>query len=482
MESRSSDLDDLLRPGAVDVLTLTDLPRRADERIDLDRLHEGLGGTLLESVPSSPATGRYSYVVAHTRGRLTYRRTRCELELGAGRKLRLSNDPLTAMADVFDSAGLVPDGDRSGLPPLSGGAVGAWSYDLGRTIEVVPEWAVGDPDALLADLLLADVVVAIDHDGEVAHLIRRPLGDATDLPDDVTITSLAKAAIVPKFATAIGTRVVTSLPRARYLQAVSDVLEHIAAGDVFQVNLTQQLAGPWASGVAALFRALRQHSPAPFAACHVTADGEGIASISPETYLHAAGRQVTTRPIKGTRPRSDDLLRDLALKRELAGSAKDRAENVMVVDMERNDLGRVCAPGSVRVPDLLSLEGHPTVWQLVSTVTGQLLPTASYVDLLRATFPCGSITGTPKIEAMTVIEELEPVRRSWYCGAVGFVAPGAMSTSVAIRTATLRDGVARYGAGGGIVADSVPEEEYEESLDKAAAFLRALSAHRGALS
>jgi para-aminobenzoate synthetase component 1 len=382
------------------------------------------------------------------------------------------------MADVFDAAGLVPDGDRSGLPPLSGGAVGAWSYDLGRTIEVVPERAVGDNGALLTDLLLADVVVAVDHDDEVAHLIRRPLGDATDLPDDVTITLLAKAAVVRQIAAPAGTPIVASLARDRYLQAVREVLEHIAAGDVFQVNLTQQLVGPWASGVTALFRALRQHSPAPFAACHVTADGEGIASISPETYLHAVGRQVTTRPIKGTRPRSDDLLRDLALKRELAGSAKDRAENVMVVDMERNDLGRVCVPGSVRVPDLLSVEGHPTVWQLVSTVTGQLLPTASYVDLIRATFPCGSITGTPKIEAMKVIEELEPVRRSWYCGAVGFVAAGAMSTSVAIRTATLIEGVARYGAGGGIVADSVPEDEYEESLDKAAAFLRAVGADR----
>lgn len=481
MDTTARDLDALLAVGAVDVQTLPDLPRRSDGRIDLDRLQVGLGTSLLESVPASPAAGRYSYVVAHARGRLGCWQDRSVLDLGDGDRLRIADDPFVAMRLVFDAVRLRPDGDRSGLPPFFGGAVGAWSYDLGRVIEKVPQHAAGDGPSRLADVLLVDAVVAIDHDDEVAHLIRRPLGAADDLPDDATITALAKAASVPKLPALAPMAVASSLPKQDYLAAVRTVLDHIAAGDVFQVNLTQRLSAPWPFDVGALYRALRHHSPAPFAACHVTADGEGIASISPETFMQALGRQVATRPIKGTRPRSDDLLEDLALKRELASSSKDRAENVMVVDMERNDLGRVCVPGSVRVPDLLSVEGHPTVWQLVSTVTGQLHPEVDYVDLLRATFPCGSITGTPKVEAMKVIEELEPVRRSWYCGAIGFVAPGAMSTSVAIRTAVLRDGIAHYGAGGGIVADSDPAAEFEESLDKAMPFLRAVAADRSAL-
>lgn len=481
MDDAPRDLDALLIPGAVDVQALPDLPRRPDDRIDLDRLQVGLGATVLESVPASPAAGRYSYVIAHTRGRLTCRASASMLTLADGRRIPLGRDPFLAMHRVFTAAGLRPDADRSGLPAFFGGAVGAWSYDLGRAVEQIPRLARADRDALWVDLLLADAVIAVDHDGEIAHLVRRPLGAAADLPDDAVVTARAKAAQVTDPPAGASTLVATTLPRGDYLRGVQDVLEHIAAGDVFQVNLTQRLSAPWADGAGALYRALRRNSPAPFAALHVTADGDGIASISPETFLHAAGRQVVTRPIKGTRPRSDDLLADLALKRELASSAKDRAENVMVVDMERNDLGRVCVPGSVRVPDLLSIEGHPTVWQLVSTVTGELAPSADYVDLLKATFPCGSITGTPKVEAMKVIEHLEPVRRSWYCGAIGFVAPGAMSTSVAIRTAVLRDGVAHYGAGGGIVADSDPAAEFEESLDKAMPFLRAVGAERGVL-
>jgi para-aminobenzoate synthetase component I len=184
------------------------------------------------------------------------------------------------------------------------------------------------------------------------------------------------------------------------------------------------------------------------------------------------------RPIKGTRPRDADPDLDAAHADDLATSAKDRAENVMVVDLERNDLGRVCVPGSVRVPRLCVVEAHPTVWHLVSDVVGRLREGLGYGQLLRATFPCGSITGAPKVRAMEIIETLEPVRRGWYCGAVGFLAPGAASLSVAIRTATLHaDGTVDHGAGGGIVADSDPAAEHAESLDKAAAFLRAVAGH-----
>ncbi|MEX2504012.1 MAG: anthranilate synthase component I family protein, partial [Egicoccus sp.] len=268
----------------------------------------------------------------------------------------------------------------------------------------------------------------------------------------------------------------TSLDHDRHLARVADVLERIAAGDVFQVNLTQRLTSHWEHDAAALYRALRRESPATFGA---VLPAIGVASVSPETFLAVAGRQVTTRPIKGTRPRHPAPDLDAALADDLSTSAKDRAENVMVVDLERNDLGRVCRSGSVRVPELAAVEAHPTVWHLVSTVTGELRPEVGYGELLRATFPCGSITGAPKIAAMQIIERLETVRRGWYCGAVGFLSPGAASLSVAIRTATLQaDGTVDYGAGGGIVADSDPADERRESFDKAAAFLRAVGIPR----
>ncbi|MEX0705689.1 MAG: anthranilate synthase component I family protein, partial [Nitriliruptoraceae bacterium] len=259
-----------------------------------------------------------------------------------------------------------------------------------------------------------------------------------------------------------------------YLDAVMRTLEHIAAGDVFQVNLTQRLTAPWAGDVVDLYRALVTESPAPLGACLPTL---GIASISPETFLHVAEGQVETRPIKGTRPRVNDPHLDAALADDLATSPKDRAENVMVVDMERNDLGRVCRPGTVQVPQLCTVEAHPTVWHLVSSVSGELADGVGYGALLRATYPCGSITGAPKVAAMRLIDTIEPVTRGWYCGAIGYLSDGHASLSVAIRTATLRDdGTADYGAGGGVVADSDPAAEYAEMLDKAAAFLRAVSA------
>jgi para-aminobenzoate synthetase component I len=268
--------------------------------------------------------------------------------------------------------------------------------------------------------------------------------------------------------------VTTSLDHDAYVGAVEQILDAIAAGDAFQVNLAQRLTARWEGTVHELYRGLRAQSPAPFGAA---LPDIGVASISPETFLAADGRRVVTRPIKGTRPRSGDPGLDAAHADDLVTSDKDRAENVMVVDLERNDLGRVCVPGSVRVPDLCRLEAHPTVWHLVSTVAGELRRGVGYGALLRATFPCGSITGAPKVSAMTLIERLERVRRGWYCGAIGFLSPGRLRLSVAIRTATrFPDGTVDHGAGGGIVADSDPAAEHAESLDKAAAFLRTVGA------
>ena len=201
-----------------------------------------------------------------------------------------------------------------------------------------------------------------------------------------------------------------------------------------------------------------------------------VLSASPERFLKLSGRRVETRPIKGTRPRGLGPMHDALLGQVLAQSDKDRAENVMIVDLLRNDLSRVCVPGSVRVPELFALEQHPTVHHLVSTVVGELEPGAEAVDLLRATFPGGSITGAPKVRAMEIIAELEPTRRGVYCGSLGYLsASGEMDTSIAIRTAVVRNGTVYFQAGGGIVADSEPEAEYRETLDKARGIIRTLA-------
>jgi aminodeoxychorismate synthase component I len=262
--------------------------------------------------------------------------------------------------------------------------------------------------------------------------------------------------------------------RSEYLQAVERVRQYILTGDIFQANLSQRFEAPWPGDPFEFYRRLTAANPAPFAA-YFQGDGYTIASASPERFLRVdPDGQVETRPIKGTRRRGETPAEDRRLADELLASAKDRAENVMIVDLLRNDLSKVCRPGSVDVPALCALESHPTVHHLESIVTGRLEEGRSAADLLRAAFPGGSITGAPKVRAMEILAELEPVARGVYCGAIGWLSvTGAMDTSIAIRTVTLQGGRATFHAGGGIVADSAPALEYQETLDKAAGIRRA---------
>jgi para-aminobenzoate synthetase component 1 len=253
------------------------------------------------------------------------------------------------------------------------------------------------------------------------------------------------------------------------------VRDYIFAGDIFQANLSQRFEAPLRESPWAFYSRLRRRNPAPFAAFLETPDASVI-SASPERFLHVDRNGfVETRPIKGTRPRGVGPEHDAALAQALAESAKDRAENLMIVDLMRNDLSRVCAPRTVRVSELFSLEHYATVHHLVSTVVGQLEPGHDALHLLRAAFPGGSITGAPKLRAMEIIAELELSQRSVYCGSIGyFSVTGDLDTSIAIRTAVARDGRVYFSAGGGIVADSDPEQEYRETLDKARALIDAL--------
>ncbi|MFZ1427679.1 MAG: aminodeoxychorismate synthase component I, partial [Geminicoccaceae bacterium] len=261
-----------------------------------------------------------------------------------------------------------------------------------------------------------------------------------------------------------------------YEAAVQRVVDYILAGDIFQANLSQRFLAELPAGMDAwgLYRRLRRRNPAPFAA-FLDFEGVQLASASPERFLELRGRQVETRPIKGTRPRGATPETDRQLGAELLASAKDRAENVMIVDLLRNDLSRVCRDHTVLTPELCVLESFATVHHLVSTVTGELRDGLDAVDLLRATFPGGSITGAPKIRAMEIIAELEPSARGPYCGSIGWLGfDGWMDTSITIRTFAIKGRRVAFQAGGGIVADSEPAAEYAETLDKARALIEAL--------
>jgi para-aminobenzoate synthetase component 1 len=266
----------------------------------------------------------------------------------------------------------------------------------------------------------------------------------------------------------------STFTRTAYQHAVARVIEYVWAGDIFQANLSQRLEAPLVGTPLELYRRLRSRNPAPFSAFLDFGDLV-VASSSPERFLRVEDRHVEARPIKGTRPRGVGPEHDAALALALAESDKDRAENVMIVDLLRNDLSRVCEPGSVRVPELFALEHYATVHHLVSTVVGDLDPTRDAADLLRAAFPGGSITGAPKVRAMQIIAELEPTRRGVYCGAIGYWSvTGALDTSIVIRTYLVLGDVVYFQAGGGIVADSEPELEYRETLDKARGLIAAL--------
>jgi para-aminobenzoate synthetase component I len=377
-------------------------------------------------------------------------------------------------------------GDRRDSPRFLGGLVGWISYDLGRRLERLPTLAADDQPLPLLRLQLHDWALAHDRRTGAWWLGGRALdGDASQL--DRRLASLRSAVTAtpepgraqgattagPSMASesGAGLRFVSGLDRSAYMGGVEAIRDAIARGEIYQANLTRRLetlfsADPWP-----LYRRLRTGDPALFAAYLPldAGDRRAILSASPEPFLSvAADGRVATDPIKGTRPRGRDRADDRRLATELLCSAKDRAENVMIVDVLRNDLGRVCVPGTVRVPRLCRLERTAAVQHLVSTVTGRLAPGRDAFDLLLAAFPGGSITGAPKIRAMQLLEGLEPVRRGPYTGAAGWIGPdGAMQTSILIRSFVADGERLTLHVGGGITWRSDPAEEWQETVDKA---------------
>lgn len=431
------------------------------------------GLSFLDSAMRHDQLGRYSYVAADPFGKLVVKDGAASwnnqpLELG----------PLEALSRYLELYRLE---DQVDLPPFHGGAIGYFSYEFGRLLENLPEplkQSQGDvPDAIWN---FYDVVLAFDHLKQKSWLISSGLPEQTQERRDARAAERAQIFLAalekpvntqdsarPRIARAAWQ---SNFEREAYMQAVAKVVEYILDGDIFQANIAQRfIAGlPENYPVWSFYKALRQRNAATFAA-YIEHDDLVIASSSPERFLSVRGRDVQTRPIKGTVPRSADPDIDRRHAETLLASEKDRAENLMIVDLMRNDLSRVCNAHSVLTPVLCGLESYASVHHLVSVVTGRLADEKSLPDLIRAAFPGGSITGAPKLRAMEIITEMEQVARGVYCGSIGFFGfNGNMDTNIGIRTVLFQGGKAVFQAGGGITALSDPAAEYQETLDKAA--------------
>jgi len=426
--------------------------------------------------------GRYSFISSRPFLVLKSRGSEITLLKGDKREIRQGN-PFDVVGELLDTYAL--EGSLVDIP-FAGGAVGYFSYDLCHFIERLPATAVDDLQLPECYLAFYDAAIAVDHLKGKTYLI------ATGFPELEEGKRLKKARETLKYLRGVlsgigtsgeepalhyvdeGTVLKSNFSREEYLKAVAAAREYICAGDIFQVNLSQRFEADLPIPSYELYRRLRGINPAPFAS-YLNFEGVSIVGASPERFLKVSGDWVETRPIKGTRPRGKTEAEDKMLASALLASAKDRAENVMIVDLERNDIGRVCRYGTVRVTELAILETFPTVFHLTSTVVGRLRPGMGRVDLLKATFPGGSITGAPKVRAMEIIDELEPTRRSVYTGSIGYLSfAGGMDINIVIRTIIVKDGKAYFQVGGGIVYDSEPEAEYQETLDKGKALVQAL--------
>lgn len=439
-------------------LELYPLPYRTDPLRYFEALRHRPGAVLLDSGRPAAPGGRYDILSSDPRCMI---RVDDQGQVWADGEPVAAADPFAAQQALLDRLELeVPD---SHLPFL-GGLIGYWSYDLGRALEPVGTAArriVTLPNSRAG---LYDWALIQDHERRESWL----LASAARYRE---VLRWLQAPAEPPMRFRLEAPFAGELDYPGYARRFASVQAYIRAGDCYQINLAQRFSAPYTGDLWAAYRRLRKATPTPhagFMAWRSDGHQQGILSLSPERFLrcHADG-QVETRPIKGTRPRGASPQEDLRLAEELGASLKDRAENVMIVDLLRNDLGRVCRPGSVRVPQLCGLESYANVHHLVSVVCGELADGKRPLELLAAAFPGGSITGAPKVRAMQIIDELEPSRRSVYCGSLGYVdVRGEMDTSIAIRTAVADGGRLHLWGGGGLVADSDVEAEYAETLAK----------------
>jgi para-aminobenzoate synthetase component 1 len=442
------------------------------------------GLIFLDSALRHESLGRYSFIAADPIHRVTASGEDTEID-----GVRFTGSPFDAVDHLLRR---YPFAEQPGMPPFQTGLAGYFGYGLRRHLESVPAHRRRDLAFPDLDLGYYDLVVAIDHVARRAFVISSgdPEADPAarrqraQVRTDWALARIGRRTPLPAISWAIDAR--PDLAPEAFRAMIRRAIDYIEAGDIYQANITQRFqahlppefvhdAPGRTAARLSLYDALRRRNPATFAA-FLDFGATALLSSSPERFLKLDQGRVETRPIKGTRPRGATPAEDAALARELLASGKDRAENLMIVDLLRNDLGRTAKLGSVKVPVLIGLESYATVHHLVSVVTSELDQGRNAVDLLRAAFPGGSVTGAPKIRAMEVIAELEPTSRGPYCGAIGYLsATGAMDSNIVIRTCCISGDRISFQVGGGIVADSDPEAELQESLTKARALIETLA-------
>ena len=452
------------------------------------KVDDGTTAFLFESVEGGERWSRFSIIGVGARATFSSRGSR--IEIRRGDRLEAfelpqdrSTDPLERLRELLARLRplKIPD-----LPPFSGGAVGYLAYDWIRYVERLPD---ENPDNLgLPDCYFTFPEVVLIHDRKLQRLSVIAVAEVEDpeLADaayeeaaariERTVEKLARPVhFDPPTQPAVGAAALrSSVTHEQYVEQVKRIKEYIQAGDVFQVVPSQRLSLPLTVDPLQIYRSLRVINPSPYL-FFLRCDDHVILGSSPEVLVRLEGREIILRPIAGTRPRGASEAEDLARERELLSDPKELAEHLMLVDLGRNDVGRVAEIGSVQVDQFQVIERYSHVMHIVSNVRGKICEGLDAIDLLRATFPAGTLTGAPKVRAMEIIEELEPERRGLYGGSVGYIDyHGNMDTCIAIRTLLVKDGQLHVQAGGGVVADSDPEREYQESLQKAGALLRAI--------
>lgn len=420
----------------------------------------------------SGGRGRYDILVAQPVATLVTHGKHTEISDAIGQRTSTA-DPFWLLREQLGA----PVPSMKGIP-FCGGAVGYWGYDLARQWTRLAEY--GQVEEGLPDMAVGiyDWAVLIDHQEKEARLVSRmcAAGTAETLPDILKRLHQGQAKRENEFR--ITGICFSNFSRREYEAAFAKIQDYLKAGDCYQVNLAQRFTADASGDAFAAYLTLREITPAPYSAFLNLPQGQ-ILSVSPERFLSVRDGRVETKPIKGTRQRGRDAQSDAALMEDLRSNNKDRAENLMIVDLLRNDLGKSCVAGSVVVQKLFDVESYANVHHLVSTIRGKLAPDKDALSLLKDCFPGGSITGAPKKRAMEIIEQLEPQRRGIYCGSIGYVGwDGNMDTNIAIRTLIHANGEIHFSVGGGIVADSSEASEYQETLDKAAGMLKLFELYR----
>lgn len=454
------------------------------------KIARGKNSFLLESVEGGERVARFSFL--GTDPHLVFKSRGREVTItGRGREERIETeegkDPLHILKDLLAKYKWVDDPD---LPRFSGGAVGYIGYDMIRFFEKLPDSTVNDLDIPESLFIFTDTLVIFDHVKHRMKVVCTPVisGDP-DTSYDLAIYKIdeiidrLRSTPLPapsKKSDTAPQEPKSNVTRKEYMRMVERCKEYIRAGDIVQVVPSQRLSVKLEADPFDVYRTLRSVNPSPYM-YYLNFEDMKLIGTSPEILVTEDRGLVTTRPIAGTRPRGKSEEEDSALEKELLADEKELAEHIMLVDLGRNDIGRVCKYGTVEVDQLMVIERYSHVMHIVSNVRGQLADGKDQFDVLRATFPAGTVSGAPKIRAMEIIDEVEPTRRGTYAGAIGYFSySGNMDTCITIRTILVKDGMAYVQAGGGVVADSVPENEHQESLNKAGASIKAIAlAHEG---